>query len=67
MANILRKNWKQPKKKTKSSVLSWEARKEMLLKVKKEREERKSVVLERRRKKSEYIKAANEAKNKDVK
>lgn len=56
MANLLKKTWKETKKKGKNSMLTLEQQKKRLEAIKEERRKRKEIIGDRKRKKAEYIK-----------
>lgn len=60
MSNLIKKTWKEAKKKGKSSVLTWEQQRKRLQTIKEERRKRREMIEDRKRKKAEYIKMLRE-------
>lgn len=56
MSNLLKKTWKETKKKGKNSVLTLEQQRKRLQTIKEERKKRKERIADRKRKKAEYVK-----------
>lgn len=63
MADLLRKSWKDPKKKSKKSIIPWQEVKEKKLDLKNKANERKRIIDERKRKKREYCQRIQELRN----
>lgn len=56
MPNVLKKTWKETKKKGKNSVLTWEQQRKRMQAIKEERKKKREIIEDRKRKKAEYIK-----------
>lgn len=63
MANILKKSWKDGKKKQKDNITSWDEKKRNALRAKTGKQDRKQTLADRKAKKIEYIKKIKEIQN----